>query len=260
MSAAVAAAATQGSQVKTTVRALIVGCVVALSVIAVPQANAATDADWAWPGMQYDMYKGNAWSSCSVGFPAWNSAGTRYFISAGHCFRDPAGTQYLHPDGSGVDIYTPSDHSTPIGFERTYTIPNGGTYNDVSLVEMYPRKKLDGNGWQHIPDNPVAAAVGDGACLAGAKHGMSTCGAVTATGVRQTLEGYPWMVDVTTASFCAVGGDSGGAVYNDGGALGIEISRDAAHNDTGTGTCSSSFIPIGRVLDVLRRENPSLTI
>jgi hypothetical protein len=100
MTAAVAAVATRGSPVKTTVRPLIVGCLLALSVIAVPQANAATDADWAWPGMQYDKYKGNSWSSCSVGFPAWNSAGTRCFISAGDCFRDPAGTQYLHPDGS----------------------------------------------------------------------------------------------------------------------------------------------------------------
>jgi hypothetical protein len=161
---------------------------------------------------------------------------------------------------AGVEVYAPSDHYTAVGFGRTYTIPSGGVYNDVSLVEMNPWKKLDGNGWQHIPDNPVAAAVGDGACLGGAKHGISTCGAVTATGVRQNLDGYPRIVEVTTASFCVVGGDSGGAVYNDGGALGIEISRDATHNDTGTGTCSSSFIPIGRVLDVLRKQNPSLTI
>jgi hypothetical protein len=260
MTAAVAAVTTHGSPAKATVRALIVACTLALALLAAPRSNAATDADWAWPGMQYDIYKDNSWYSCSVGFPAWNGAGTRYFISAGHCFRSTSGTHYVQPGDTGVYIYSPLDHYTAIGFERTYTIPTGGMYNDVSLVEMYLGKKLEGNGWQHIPDNPVAAAVGDGACLAGSKHGMSTCGAVTATGVRQNLDGYPWMVDVTIASFCAVGGDSGGAVYNDGGALGIEISRDAAHNDTGTGTCSSSFIPIERVLLVLRQQNPSLTI
>jgi Trypsin len=131
----------------------------------------------------------------------------------------------------------------------------------VSLVEMFPGKKLYGNGWQHIPDNPVAAAVGDGACLVGYRHDTANCGAVTATGVRQTVTGYPWMEDVTTASFCAHPGDSGGAVYNSSGALGIEISADTGHNEPGTpGACSSSFIPIGQVLEILREDNPSLTI
>jgi hypothetical protein len=247
--------------VETLVGALIVASVIGPSSCGAPRAHAATDADWAWPGMRYDVFKDDSWYSCSVGFPAWNAAGARYFISAGHCFRSASGTHYVQPGGAGVDVYAPSDHHTAVGFERTYTIPSGGRYDDVSLVEMYPGKKLDGNGWQHIPDNPVAAAVGDPACLVGYRHVDSNCGAVTATGVRQHLTGYPWMVEVTTASFCALGGDSGGAVYNAGGALGIEMSRDAAHNDAGTpGTCSSSFIPIGRVLQLLGGEETSLTI
>jgi hypothetical protein len=239
---------------------LSVVCALVLSALVAPEAGAATDADWAWPGMRYDVDKGDSWTSCSVGFPAWDGAGNRYFISAGHCFRDASGSHYLQPGGAGVNVYTPSNHDTAIGFERTYTIPVGGRYDDVSLIEMYPGKRLDGNGWQHIPDVPSAPVVGDGACLAGYRHDSSSCGTVTATGLRQTLDGYPWTVEVNTASFCALGGDSGGAVYNDGGALGIEIARDAAHNDTGTGTCSSSFIPIGQVLDVLHQDTPSLTI
>jgi hypothetical protein len=260
MRQAMAVVDTRANLVKAAVRVAIVACALMLS-IGLPQANAATDADWAWPGMRYDVFKDNAWYSCSVGFPAWNGAGTRYFISAGHCFRSTSGTHYLQPGGAGVDVYTPSDHDTPIGFERTHTIPSGGTYDDVSLVEMYPGRKLNGNGWQHIPDNPVAVAVGDEACLAGYRHDNSSCGAVTATAVRQNLNGYPWMVDVATASFCALGGDSGGAVYNSSGAIGIEVSRDAEKNDAGMGgACSSAFIPIARVLGTLRQENPSLTI
>jgi hypothetical protein len=236
-------------------------CAFALSVIAVQRANAATNADWAWPGMQYDIYKNNSWYKCSVGFPAWNSAGTRYFISAGHCFRSESGTHYQQPRGAGVEVYSPSDHRTAVGFERTYTIPSGGMYDDVSLVEMFPGRKLYGNGWQHIPDNPVTADVGDGACLVGYRHYKASCGAVTATRVRQAVTGYPWMEDVTTASFCAHPGDSGGAVYNSSGALGIEISADSAHNEPGTpGNCTSSFIPIARVLEILRPNNASLTI
>jgi hypothetical protein len=233
----------------------------ALSAIVAPQANAATNADWAWPGMQYDIYKNNAWYTCSVGFPAWNSTGTRYFISAGHCFRSDTGTHYQQRGGGGVEIYSPSNRRTPVGFERTYTIPSDGRYDDVSLVEMYPGRKLYGNGWQHIPDNPVAAAAGDQACLVGYRHNTANCGTVTATGVHQTMTGYPWTENVSTASYCAHPGDSGGAVYNSNGALGIEISLQEAHNEPGTpGPCSSSFIPIDTVLEILRQHNPSLTI
>ncbi|HZU47131.1 MAG TPA: trypsin-like serine protease [Mycobacterium sp.] len=243
------------------VAAVAIACAIALSMLAVPQANAATNADWTWPGMQYDIYKNGSWYNCSVGFPAWNSAGTRYFISAGHCFRSESGTHYQQPGGAEVEIYSPSNHYTAVGFERTYTVPSGGMYDDVSLVEMFPGQKLYGNGWQHIPDNPVAGAVGDEACLVGDRHDTSNCGAVTATGVRQTVTGYPWMEDVTTASYCAHPGDSGGAVYNSRGALGIEVTGVTADNDPGTqGPCRSSFIPIARVLEVLRVENPSLTI
>jgi len=243
------------------VAASAIASALALSAIAAPNASAATNADWAWPGMQYDIYKNNSWYTCSVGFPAWNDAGTRYFISAGHCFRSESGTHYQQPGGTGVEVYSPSDHNTAVGFERTYTIPSGGRYDDLSLVEMDPGKKLYGNGWQHIPDNPVGAAVGDRACLVGSRHTTANCGAVIATGVRQTQIGYPWMEEVTTASYCAHPGDSGGAVYNSSGALGIEITGDEAHNEPGTpGPCSSSFIPIRQVLQVLREHNPSLTI
>lgn len=233
----------------------------ALSAIAAPQANAATNADWAWPGMQYDVYKVDSWYTCSVGFPAWNDQGTRYFISAGHCFRNESGTHYQRPGGAGVEIFSPSNQHDAVGFEHTYTIPTGNQYEDVSLVEMYPGKKLHGNGWQHIPDNPVSAAVGERACLAGYRHDKTNCGAVTATGVRQTMDGYPWTENVATATFCAHPGDSGGAVYNSRGALGIEISADLARNEPGKpGPCRSSFIPIGPVLQVLREQNPSLTM
>lgn len=246
---------------KAFIAAVAVAFGLGLSTIAAPQANAATSADWAWPGMQYDIYKNNSWHTCSVGFPAWDAAGTRLFISAGHCFRSESGTHYQRPGGAGVEIYSPANQWTPVGFELTYTIPSAGRYDDVSLIEMYPGRKLDGNGWQHIPDNPVLAAKGDSACLVGYRHTTADCGAVTATGVHETVTGYPWMEDVSTASYCAHPGDSGGAVYNSSGALGIELTTDEAHNEPGTsGACSSSFIPIGKVLKILRQRNPSLTI
>lgn len=234
---------------------------VVLPLLGAPCANAKTDADWAWPGMQYDIYGGNSWHSCSVGYPAWDAAGTRYFITAGHCFRSDSGSHYIHPDGTALDIYSPSDHSTPVGFERTYPKGSDGWYTDISLVQMYPGRKLDGDGWEHITDDPTAADVGDAACLVGYRHDKVNCGEVTATGVEITLTGYDWSTLVTQTSYCAHHGDSGGAVYNSNGALGIEITVDEDHNEPGTsGACRSSFIPIGRVLNFLRQFHPSLTI
>jgi hypothetical protein len=232
----------------------------AVSLMVAPPAQAETDADWAWPGMRYDVLTGHSWHSCSVGFPAWNSSGARYFLSAGHCFRSESGSHYERPGGAGVEIYSPSDHVIPVGFERTYTIPGSGTYDDVSLVEMYPGRKLAGIGWQHIPDNPVSGAVGDQACLLGFRHDTSNCGTVTGVDVHQTVTGYPWTEDVSTASYCAHPGDSGGAIYNGSGALGIGVTAVTAQNESRTpGPCSSSFIPILRVLDIFRHDDPMLT-
>ncbi|UQX13444.1 S1 family peptidase [Candidatus Mycobacterium methanotrophicum] len=209
--------------------------------------------------MQYDVFADHSWSSCSVGFPAWNNAGTRYFISAGHCFRTESGSHYVHPDGTGIYIYTPTDHTHPIGFERSFTIPSNGWYDDVSLVEMYPGKTLHGEGWQHIPDNPTTAAVGDKACLIGFRHNKTNCGTVTQTDASLTETGYPWNSMATRASYCSHPGDSGGAIYNDHGALGIEITG-SKHNEPGTpGACRSAFIPIDRALKVLRKSIPSLS-
>lgn len=226
-----------------------------------PCAKAETDADWAWPGMQFDIFAGGSWHACSVGYPAWDRAGTRYFITAGHCFRDESGRHYVHRDGTALAIYSPSNHTTPVGFERTYPQPGDGWYTDISLVEMYPGRKLHGEGWEHIPDGPATAYVGDTACLVGFRHDKANCGKITETDAVITEDGYRWSTSATKASYCSHHGDSGGAVYNSNGALGIGITGSDEHNEPGTpGECRSSFIPIRSVLKFLRNLHPSLAI
>ncbi|WP_156024499.1 S1 family peptidase [Smaragdicoccus niigatensis] len=233
---------------------------VTMSVSPAPRAAALPVVDWAWPGMQYDIYKNNQWyEGCSVGFPAWDNDGNHYIISAGHCFRADDGTQYLNPGGYGLNIYAPSNHNEAVGWETIYTNPSNGMYVDVALIEMYADSKLDGTGWPNIPDNPVDAAVGDSACLAGNRHDSAICGTVTAVGANEQMIGYPWTEAVTFASYCGLPGDSGGAVYNAKGALGIHISADDEQNGTGE-NCSSQFIPLSLVLYELRLTVPSLTI
>ncbi|WP_286211812.1 trypsin-like serine protease [Mycolicibacterium mageritense] len=226
-----------------------------------PEADAETDADWAWPGTQFDIYADGSFKSCSVGYPAWDASGNRYFITAGHCFRDDSGRHYIHTDGTALDIYAPSDHNTPIGFEKTYPIGKDGWYTDISLVKMYPGMTLDGYGWKHIPDNPITSDVGDTACLVGQNHSKPNCGVVTETNTELTITGFPWSTAVTRASYCSHPGDSGGAVYNRNGALGITVTGSSEHNEPGTpGACSSTYITISRVLTFLRRFHPTLSI
>ena len=107
-----------------------------------------------------------------------------------------------------------------------------------------------------------SCSVGLPACLVGHRHDKSNCGSVTATDTTEQISGYLWKsVGVAEASYCSHPGDSGGAVYNSGGVVGINITGDSDHNEPGTpGDCSSGFIPIGRMLSIFRKSYPTLTI
>lgn len=161
---------------------------------------------------------GGKFKTCSVGYPGTDSAGNRYFITAGHCFRTSAGSHYVHKDGSGLDIYGPDDSSTPIGWEKLFTNLNAeGYFLDVSLVQMRPGKKLAGDGWPDIAPQVSSSSVGDTACAVGQRHNKPTCGEVTAVGTEIRMTGYPWKSIVNRATYCSFPGDSGGLVYNNTG-------------------------------------------
>ncbi len=240
---------------------LAVSIVVALSLVNVANSNAESSADWAWPGMEFLVNKGNyGWGSCSVGYPAWDASGNRYFITAGHCFRTESGSHFEDDEGRSLNIYSPGDRNRRVGFERLHTVP-GDTYDDLSLVQMFDGEKLSGYGWERIPNKPVAASVGDRVCLVGQKHSKPNCGKVTQVSLQIAMKGYPWPSRVTRANYCGHAGDSGGAVYNSTGALGINIAGDTEHNEPGTpGDCSSDFVPISVALRIFRKAIPSLTI
>lgn len=225
------------------------------------RAAAKTDASWAWPGMEFNIGIGDKVGSCSVGFPAWDRAGKRYFITAGHCFRTASGSHYVDSKGYGLDIFAPSNLNRPVGYERLHTIPDDGWYDDVSLVQMYDGRELSGDGWEHIPDDPTVAHGSAAACLVGYKHAKSNCGKVTDTNHVITEHGYPWKSHVVETSYCGHHGDSGGAVYNEYGALGINIAGYDDHNEPGTpGECISYYVPIGKALSIFRKAIPSLTM
>lgn len=206
---------------------------------------------------------GNRYSTGRPRYPAWDSDGIRYFITASHCFRDDQGRHYQDENGTTLEVYSPDDHSQPVGYEKAFPTPKNGWFVDVSLVQMYPGRVLRGYGWRNIPNNPALAATGDTACLVGLNHEKANCGNVTDPATTITPPGSSASVRATRASYCSHAGDSGGAVYNmkTNVALGINMTGNPNRNEPGTtGTCESSYIPMGTVLTFLRQLHPSLSI
>ncbi|MBL3752297.1 hypothetical protein [Mycobacteroides abscessus] len=76
-----------------------------------------------------------------------------------------------------------------MGFEETFPKPKDGWHPDISLVQIYPGRKLQGYGWPNIPDDPAVAAVGDSACLIGLNHDNANCGTVTEVAAEMTPKG-----------------------------------------------------------------------
>lgn len=214
----------------------------------------ATSADWAWPGQEFLVDIGdNGTKSCSVGYPGTDNAGNRYFITAGHCFRTDSGRHYIHRDGTALDVYSPRDESTSIGWERLHTIPSGTHYLDISVVQMRPGKKVGGYGWTSIPARESASRVGDTACAVGQNHKRSTCGKVTAVGVATSIRGYDRDSITNRATYCSYPGDSGGAVYNSSGVLGIVSSGPS-------NACNDAYVPISLALISIRQSIPSFRL
>ncbi|KXP04860.1 hypothetical protein AXK59_15975 [Tsukamurella tyrosinosolvens] len=218
-------------------------------------AASATSADWAWPGQRFLVDIGNnTTKSCSVGYPGTDSAGNRYFITAGHCFRTSSGNHYVNRGRSGLDVFGPNDTSTSIGWEKLYANLNDeGYYLDISLVQMRPGKRLRGYGWPDIPARESVSRVGDSACAVGQRHNESTCGEVTAVGTEIRMSGYPWKSIVNRATYCSFPGDSGGLVYNNSGILGIV---SAGPRDT----CNDSYVPIAAALRSIRTSIPTFRL
>lgn len=223
--------------------------------------RAVADVWWAKPGQKFFI---QGLGSCSVGFPAWDNAGNHYFISAAHCFRDHAGRQ-LTDHGYGLKVLDPYKGNMEVGYEHVY--PSGGPhgYIDISVVQMFPGRGLSGPGWNGINTTPVTAKVGDTACIAGWRSFKRRCGAVEEVNVPANPDGLNLTSIVDYATYCFWHGDSGGAVYNDSGALGIGITLSLAfNNDESCSQGHSGFIAINYILDTIRGNRhyaiPSLTI
>ena len=164
---------------------------------------------------------------CSSGFVATSPGGTRYLMTAAHCFSGRSGTWNTHfADGSSHDIGAPhSAVSAPTGDAGILKI------NNPSGWGLPARRIRIQSDEDYIITDSDSATVGSRICFTGSRTdsncGVVTAGRATRLGIQETLR----------ADYCATGGDSGGSVF-------------ASHTAYGThsghyGSCDSVFYDMG---------------
>ena len=173
------------------------------------------------------IYTGS--SRCSLGFNVRNSAGTQFFLTAGHC------------TNIGSTWYANSSHTTVLG-SRTGTSFPGNDYGIVRYTNT-SISKPGAVGGQDIT-NARTPSVNETVFRRGSTTGTHS-GRVTA--LNATVN-YPQgtVTGLIRTTVCAEPGDSGGSLYAGTSALGL--------TSGGSGNCSSGgttfFQPVTEPLGV----------
>jgi hypothetical protein len=168
-------------------------------------------------------------SRCSLGFNVRNSAGTSYFLTAGHC------------TNIGTNWYANSSQTTLLGPRAGTSFPG----NDYGIVR-YSNTTISKPGAVGSQDITSArtARVGERACRRGSTTG-TFCGTILA--LNATVN-YPQgrVSGLIRTNICAEPGDSGGSLYAGTAALGL--------TSGGSGNCRSGgttyFQPVTEPLSV----------
>ncbi|HEX8306188.1 MAG TPA: S1 family peptidase [Jatrophihabitans sp.] len=173
-------------------------------------------------------------SRCSLGFNVRNSAGTTYFLTAGHC-TNIASTWYANSSQSTVlgnrvgSSFPGNDYgivqytNTSISKPGTVNLYNGSTQDITSAANAY-----------------VGEAVKRSGSTTGLRSGSVTALNATVNYAQGTVTG------LIRTTVCAEPGDSGGALFDGTKALGL--------TSGGSGNCSSGgttyFQPVTEALSV----------
>ncbi|MFV0130626.1 S1 family peptidase [Streptomyces sp. HMX112] len=171
-------------------------------------------------------------SRCSLGFNVRDSAGTTYFLTAGHC-TESVGTWYAN-----------SGRTTVLGPTTGSSFPN----NDYGIVR-YSNTSIDKAGTVGSVDITSAAnaTVGMSVTRRGSTTGTHS-GSVTGLNATVNYGGGDVVYGMIRTNVCAEPGDSGGALYSGNRAIGL--------TSGGSGNCSSGgttfFQPVTEALSAYR--------
>ncbi|MGW1886355.1 S1 family peptidase [Streptomyces sp. NPDC001970] len=174
-----------------------------------------------------DAVYASSWR-CSLGFNVRNSAGTSYFLTAGHC-TDGAGTWYAN-----------SARTTVLGPTAGSSFP----VNDYGIVR-YTNTSIAKPGTVGSVDITSAAnaTVGMSVTRRGSTTGTHS-GTVTGLNATVNYGGGDIVYGMIRTNVCAEPGDSGGPLYSGSRAIGL--------TSGGSGNCSSGgttfFQPVTEAL------------
>ncbi|MDN3293481.1 S1 family peptidase [Streptomyces ficellus] len=178
-----------------------------------------------------DAIYASSWR-CSLGFNVRDSAGTTYFLTAGHC-TDGAGTWYAN-----------SGRTTVLGPTTGSSFPN----NDYGIVR-YSNTSISKPGTVGSVDITSAAnaTVGMSVTRRGSTTGTHS-GSVTGLNATVNYGGGDIVYGMIRTNVCAEPGDSGGPLYSGSRAIGL--------TSGGSGNCSSGgttfFQPVTEALNAYR--------
>jgi streptogrisin D len=171
------------------------------------------------------IYTGGA--RCSLGFNVRNSAGTRYFLTAGHC-TNIGSSWSASPGGSQIGVRAgtsfPGNDYGIVRYTSSISNPGrvnlyNGSYRDITTA---------GNVFQ-----------GQSLCRSGSTTGVR-CGSVTGTSVTVNYAQGP-VYDTIRTNICAEGGDSGGSLF--GGSTAYGLTSGGSGNCTFGGTTFFQKVP-----------------
>lgn len=190
------------------------------------------------PSTMIDIYGGQAWSGCSVGFSVTRGS-TQGFVTAGHCGRRGAsvtinGTRVGSLQGSSY----PGDDMAWGNVRSSDTLqPFVSRYNGGSVLDVRV------NGTQ-------VAAIGASVCRSGRTTGYR-CGQIVSRNASVNY-GSGRVSGLTQSTACAGRGDSGGAwISGNGQAQGVtsggQLPR-GRNDNCSVGTPVSWFQPVREIL------------
>jgi len=199
--------------------------------MAVTATNARPLADVVG-GNGFDFPVGGRRGSCSVGFSAVGAAGTRHFVTAGHC---------TESDGGVVTM-----GGRPIGRISESTFGTAGDFGLVNVTDANSRltplvNRYDGRAITvtGARDAPIGASV----CRSGVTSGFH-CGVVVARNQTVNYGGGDVVAGLTRTTACAEPGDSGGPYLSGSQAQGL--------TSGGSGDCTTGgitfFQPVNEAL------------
>jgi streptogrisin D len=173
-------------------------------------------------------------SRCSLGFNVRNSAGTQFFLTAGHC------------TNLAYTWYANSSNTTVLGNRTGSSFP-GNDYGIVQYTNTSISKPGTVNLYNGTSQDITSAAnafVGEAVRRSGSTTGLRS-GSVTATNATVNYA-QGSVYGLIRTNVCAEGGDSGGSLFDGTKALGL--------TSGGSGNCSTGgttyFQPVTEALSV----------